>query len=104
MRDRGGGRLPLKRGLHVDLKRAAPQRIERADHRPAGRVRRHRQRLHAAGKRGSVAAPDRERYCRAGDRQVVSIPHLHHRRHGRLLLDDIDRVFAFDHDDPQRGL
>ena len=50
-----------------------------------------------------LAALDRERDGGAADRQVVLIAHLDDRRDGGLLLDDVDRAFALDHDDAKRA-
>ena len=100
LRDRDGGSLPLKRGRRPDLQRAAPDRRQPRRGRASERIGRRRQRPHAVERRAAFL--DRKPDDRTGHRLIVAIAHFDHRRDGCLLLNDVDRAFAFDHDDFQR--
>ena len=94
--------LSLMRGLHLNLKRAAAERIERRCRGLSRRVGRDGHSLQTAGKRRWLAAANRERHRRARNRQVVAIAHFDERFHRGLLLDDIDGVFALEDDNAKR--
>ena len=73
------------------------------------RERRHRCLLLKGGSRVDLeGAVERGRFTLDGkphnrpcDGLIVGVAHFDHRRHSRLLLDDVDRVFSFDDDDLQ---
>ena len=56
----------------------------------------------AAGKRRGITA-NREGDRGAGHRKVVPIANLDNRCDGRLLLNDVDRIFALEHHDAKSG-
>ena len=101
LRDRERGGLSLKRGRRPDLQRAAPGRRQSRRGRATERIGRGRQRAHAVERR--TAFLDRKPDDRTGHRLIVAIAHFDDRRDRRFLLNDIDRAFAFEHDDLQRG-
>jgi hypothetical protein len=95
--------LPLKRRGHVDLHAAAAKRIERRCRRPPRGIGRDRHGLRATGERRILPAADREPDDRSGDREIVVIAHFDNGTHCRLLLNDVDGVFAFNDNDFQLG-